>query len=664
VPVPLPTLDDKQFDLLVDEARLLIPRHAPVWTDHNLHDPGMTLIELLAWLAEMQIYTLDQITDRHRQKFISLLGTHPKTAVPARALVTFSFDPGRTEPMLVEKRTPLIGQRARTNVELTFETERDLWIVPLNLVRIRRAGSLGQNDLTEAYKRGPYIYPFGGESAVPIQAGNYVAFGFDKPFPPAPSSSLEMTFAITLYEADLPAPGAHGGELPDITPSAEVQWEYLSTGGRWLALPVVVDETAELTSSGLICFTSFDPADPQAESEGLYWIRCRLISPGYEIPPRISAIHLNAVMAEEAGSVAAQPVCAGTGLPLQRVRLGAAPIVPDSLVLEIQEASSGPFVPWQRVHDFDASGPSDRHFVLDANVGEILFGNGARGRLVPKLLQISGTALKNIRASYRVGGGVRGNLEAGEINRIKEEADFEDIFVTNPQPAAGGTEAESIPEALRRIRDDLTTPYRAATSREIEALAKATPGLRVARAKAIPGFDAAEPASLHHCVVTVVVVPYSFIECPVPSKGFLKTVCRHLDRHRLITTDLRIIAPQYVAIFIDADVTVKAKSAPADVRQRVEDALAAYFHPLHGGAQGTGWPFGRSIFRSETANLIERVEGVECLTRLQIRGGTGAVQKAGDLEIPKTALICGGQFRIAVKEKSSVCEVKPCPSPA
>ena len=58
MPLPLPDLDTRTWGDLVDEARALIPRYAPDWTDHNLHDPGMTLIDLLAWLVEMDVYAL------------------------------------------------------------------------------------------------------------------------------------------------------------------------------------------------------------------------------------------------------------------------------------------------------------------------------------------------------------------------------------------------------------------------------------------------------------------------------------------------------------------------------------------------------------------------------------------------------------------------------
>ncbi|MBZ0303571.1 MAG: hypothetical protein K8J31_27780 [Anaerolineae bacterium] len=73
MPIPVPSLDDRTFDDLVEEARALIPLYAPEWTNHNPSDPGITLIELFAWLAEMLIYRADQVTDEHYKVFLKLL---------------------------------------------------------------------------------------------------------------------------------------------------------------------------------------------------------------------------------------------------------------------------------------------------------------------------------------------------------------------------------------------------------------------------------------------------------------------------------------------------------------------------------------------------------------------------------------------------------------
>lgn len=73
MPIPLPNLDDRTYADLVAEARALIPHMQPEWTNHNPSDPGMALIELLAWLTEMALYQVNVITDQHKEAFLELL---------------------------------------------------------------------------------------------------------------------------------------------------------------------------------------------------------------------------------------------------------------------------------------------------------------------------------------------------------------------------------------------------------------------------------------------------------------------------------------------------------------------------------------------------------------------------------------------------------------
>src|ERR1044071_5129365 len=73
MPITLPNLDDRRYADLVEEARSLIPTYAPEWTDHNESDPGITLIELFAYLSEMLIYRLNRVTDATRYAFLKLL---------------------------------------------------------------------------------------------------------------------------------------------------------------------------------------------------------------------------------------------------------------------------------------------------------------------------------------------------------------------------------------------------------------------------------------------------------------------------------------------------------------------------------------------------------------------------------------------------------------
>ena len=88
----LPNLDDRRWGDLVEESRALIPVYGREWTDHNVHDPGITLVELLAYLTEIEIFRVNQIPDSHKRQFLALLGLAPKAPRPARTLLTFGLD--------------------------------------------------------------------------------------------------------------------------------------------------------------------------------------------------------------------------------------------------------------------------------------------------------------------------------------------------------------------------------------------------------------------------------------------------------------------------------------------------------------------------------------------------------------------------------------------
>src|SRR5919199_1421626 len=94
MPLKSPPLDERKFQDLLDEALARIPVHNPEWTNFNKSDPGVTLIELFAFLTETLLYRCNQIPERNRRKFLSLLGVPLEPASSARGLVSFSNEQG------------------------------------------------------------------------------------------------------------------------------------------------------------------------------------------------------------------------------------------------------------------------------------------------------------------------------------------------------------------------------------------------------------------------------------------------------------------------------------------------------------------------------------------------------------------------------------------
>src|SRR3954453_6498874 len=105
MPLPSPELDDRKFQDIVDEAKRLIPKYCPEWTNHNVSDPGVALIELFAWMSEMIIYRLNQTPDKLYTQFLNLLGVRPFASQAATVDLTFWLSAVTEVPVLVPAGT-------------------------------------------------------------------------------------------------------------------------------------------------------------------------------------------------------------------------------------------------------------------------------------------------------------------------------------------------------------------------------------------------------------------------------------------------------------------------------------------------------------------------------------------------------------------------------
>jgi len=122
--IPPPKLDDRTFNDIVEEAISMIPRYAPEWTNHNPSDPGITLIELAAWMTDLLIYRLNQVPEKNYVAFLNLLGIKLHAPRAARALVRFSLVEGSVKQR-VPRGTQVSTPQATEVYTVTFETARD-----------------------------------------------------------------------------------------------------------------------------------------------------------------------------------------------------------------------------------------------------------------------------------------------------------------------------------------------------------------------------------------------------------------------------------------------------------------------------------------------------------------------------------------------------------
>jgi predicted phage baseplate assembly protein len=215
-----PNLDDRTWQDLVDEMRVLIPTYAPQWTDHNPSDLGITLIELFAWLGESVIYRLNQTPEKNYLAFLQLLGITRDPPTPAQTHLTFSFGGTAT--------TVPAGSQAQTeerggNRAVVFETEEEVRVVPTSMVSAVQVGPFaGAQATTYVDVTGALVGPPAGNHLVTIPAGQsvQVCLGFDR------KTDDDLRIAVRLFRAAPPRPAPAGN--PPVQPPAPlaVRWLY------------------------------------------------------------------------------------------------------------------------------------------------------------------------------------------------------------------------------------------------------------------------------------------------------------------------------------------------------------------------------------------------------------------------------------------------------
>ena len=124
--LPKPKLDDRQFQDIVDEAKKRIPQYCPEWTDHNVSDPGVTMIELFAWMTDILLYRLNQVPDLHTIKFMEMLGVTLREPVPAQVPVTFWLSQPQETTVTIPAGTEVASTQTETQTSIIFTTDRDM----------------------------------------------------------------------------------------------------------------------------------------------------------------------------------------------------------------------------------------------------------------------------------------------------------------------------------------------------------------------------------------------------------------------------------------------------------------------------------------------------------------------------------------------------------
>ncbi len=617
MPLATPQLDNLSYADIVAQAKLLIPRYTPEWTNFNESDPGITLMELFAWMTEITIYRLNQVPDLNYIKFLQLIGIELAAARPARAEVTFGLARPDIVSVIVSKGTQ-VAASSGDGTPVLFELDEALVAIGAALAGLQFFdGTSYVNVTSKNANAGQWFYPFGAKA----QPGSALLLGFSST---AVFPADQINLAVNLFADPLAQPLLKTGAV--IPPPATLAWEYWN-GAAWTAINPDSDGTRAFTQDGHVLFpgpgASLKRAAIGSVTTPLYWIRSRVVTASYEKPPRLAAIRTNTARATQALTFNDEVLGSSDGTPSQTFTLVNTPVVvldsprtvknPDgsvvtltSLRLEVDEGQG--FQAWQQVDDFFSSHQGDRVYTLSANTGVVTFGDGEHGKIPAPF-----SAGNIVARTYRAGGGSQGNVGAQTITQI-QTAVTSVSTVTNYGPATGGTDEESVADAKLRASRALKSNDRAVTAEDFESLAALAPGANVARACAMPLHHPSFPDGQIPGVVTVVVVPDSPDPNPIPNQTTLEAVCAYLDRHRLLTSEVYVAGPVYRKVRVSVQLIVDAGVDLATVKNNVQAMLTNFFHPLTGGPDGTGWPFGGTIYYSDVYRSIFAIDGV---TRIQ-----------------------------------------------
>ncbi|MER7755101.1 putative baseplate assembly protein [Kitasatospora sp. NPDC097643] len=633
--LPQPNLDDRRFQDLVDEAKRMVQQRCPEWTDHNVSDPGVTLIETFAHMVDQLIYRLNRVPDKNHLAFLDLIGVRLFPPAAARTELTFWLSAPQPQPVQIRAGVEVATLRTETEEAVVFSTDRQLDIVNCELAHLAvvSAGLATDRDAELAEGRGTPCF-----SAVP-QPGDALLFGLSRPVP-------HCAVALRL---DVPVQG-HGIN-PDHPPLA---WEAWTDGG-WAPCEVERDTTGGFNRPGDVILHV--PGGHTASAEARHraaWLRCRIAEPtagrrpysstpvlisatAFTVGGTTTAVHAELVRQELLGH--------SEGVPGQTFTLARPPVVAggEPVVIEIDAPGgrgapgvpggrggpSGPDRPdrpdgpqeWHTVDGFGESAAQDRHVHLDRATGELSFGPAIRqpdGTLREfGAVPAKGAAIR-VRA-YRTGGGRIGNVARGALTVLRSSIPYV-ARVENRQPAAGGVDGEDVANARLRGGLELRTRGRAVTAEDYEALAReAAPELARVRCVATEtGPDAGG--------VRVLLVP----NAPDDGRGrldFARLACTdelyarvvgHLDARRMLGTRLLVEPPYYQGVTVVAELRPRPPHSRVELQQEALTALYRYFNPLTGGPDGTGWPFGRPVQSGEVYAVLQRLPGVELVERVRL----------------------------------------------
>ncbi len=696
--IEIPSIHDLGFEDLLAEAKARIPVHTPEWTNFNDSDPGVTLLHLFAFMTDNLLYRANRIPERNRAKFLQLLDIPIEPASAATGMVTFQNARGPIRPTLVGEGTEVLAGRISYRSTTTAE------VLPIEGAVYYKAGLDGELDEEERSRYLALYTDLGPSDAEPVlyetRKLEPPAAGPVFPRVELATDTIDGSLWLALLARDPDSVAATReaiggrqltiGVMPGVDDATRALYPastrraaddpgfefWVPVGGRLPDPPAsreptyarldAVEDTDIVTEPGLVDIDMppaselalWDNVEPSADGVGslppllddtererlVTWIRIRRRTgdeaAGNEQASLLSAsvswVGVNAARIVQRADVVDERLGVGDGRSGQTFTLANTPVLADSVTVTVGDVS------WTATDDLLTAGSEltglnragheqpSQVFAVDRHTGTLTFGDGINGaRPEPG---------REVRASYAHGGGAPGTVPAGAIS--KGPSLPAGVAVVNPVPTWGGAEAESVPDAERRMAQVVRHRNRLVSVQDFVDVTEDTPGVDLARVDVLPLLHPDIPGVESPGVVTILVVPrFDPVQpaAPRPDRMFLDAVCNHLDARRLVTTELHVRGPAYVPIVVSIGIEVESGRALPPIRDAVQLAVRRFLSPVPLDDE-PGWPLGKTVDRLEIWTAAAKVDGVAKVVDV-VLGGEASPDpvdrvELADLELP------------------------------
>ena len=617
-------LFDRRFGAFMAIGRARLRSLAPEWTDHNAHDPGITLMELLAWVAEAQLYSVSRLRRDERASYAAMLGIVPSGTQGAQGLI-WPARGGANTLAAAYAKSIIIGDDAPVQLDgmesPTFRPQHSLLWVPGHITAVEtRAQDGSVTDHTIVNARG-------GKTFLPFGAGTgkrerlRIAFSCNDDaglWNKSVQRSSSAVWSIGFMAAP-PAGGGTGVSDDAAGARSSLRATWVSDDDH-VALPIVLDTTRGLLSTGVLLLdVSKAPSAPNFSIE--------LGAPnGFARPPRLLRVDTNVVPVLQ-GRAIEREIYPATGLPdasfvlaVPGLRYGAG-----KPPVTVEVAENAGVATWKQVDTLADCGPDDNVFVFDAGEARVTFGNGVNGRVPPEGAQVL--------ASYAVS-----DAEEGDVarNRAWHVAGLAGVYGTNPDAVAGGARSAGFTsqrrEARRRTRED----HALVNAADIEAAARALPLLEVVRTWVVTPTIAAPRTGVTRLVAMRSRPAGTEPGAAPETAGWLDAVRRALAPRIPMGTRLAVTAPHYVPFSIVATLESTPGRDPVEVKDAVGRTLRDRLALVdRGGAMEPRVP-GAPVASRDVAAWMRSVDGVGRITSVQLLDAAGRDAKL--IRVPRTGL--------------------------